>query len=54
MTKLQMLAMIDQHKNGLMDPNEMLDWTWLRVIVLCIPDEVYDDLLDKAAEIMSR
>ena len=38
MTKEEALELIDNHKNKLIDPVEMLNWTWIRVIINTIPD----------------
>lgn len=54
MTKTHVLEMIDNHKNSLIDPVEMLDWTWLRLIVLNIQDHVWEELVLRAAEDASR
>jgi hypothetical protein len=54
MTKLEALELIDGHKNQLLDPTEMLTWTWLRVTILNIPDDVWEVALEKTAEALSR
>lgn len=33
LTKEKVLEMIDQHKNKLLDPVEMLHWTYLRIFI---------------------
>lgn len=54
MTKQEALDMIDNHKNKLINPVEMLHWTWLRVIILKIPDESWDKYLEEAVTVLSR
>jgi hypothetical protein len=54
MTKQEALDLIDAHKNKLVDPIEMLSWTWLRVVILNIPDDVWEDSLLKATEVLSQ
>lgn len=54
MKKQQALELIDRHKNALVNPVEMLHWTWLRVIVLSTTDEEWEELVGRATEIMSR
>jgi hypothetical protein len=52
MRKSEALKLIDDHKNKLVNPVEMLHWCWLRVIVLCIDDEQWDELVGKAADLI--
>ena len=54
MTKDEALQLIDQHKNGLINPLELLHWTWLRVIVLKIDDEEWRRAVGDAAELSSK
>ena len=54
MTKDEALKLIDDHKNKLINPVEMLHWTHLRVIILQIPDNDWDGYLEDAEEILSR
>lgn len=54
MTKEEALKLIDDHKNSLLSPVEMLNWTWLRVIVLCIPDKDWEIYTGKATEKLAR
>lgn len=54
MRKAEAIEMIDKHKNALINPVEMLHWTWLRVIVLSIPDEDWDKYVGKAADILTK
>lgn len=54
MTKEDALLVIDNHKNKLLDPVEMLHWTWLRVIIANIPDGEWDAALEHAAETLSH
>ena len=54
MTKAEALALIDAHKNGLNNPVEMLQWTWLRVIINMITDDEWLECLIEAEEVMSQ
>lgn len=54
MTRPQALTLIDAHKNQLINPVEMLHWTWLRVIINQMTDEEWNALVEKAAEVLSR
>lgn len=53
MTKRQAIDLIDNHKNALMVPGDMLAWTWLRVIVDQITEDEWNVLLRKAIPILS-
>jgi hypothetical protein len=52
--KDKVLKMIDDHKNKLINPVEMLDWTWLRVIILKIEADEWEELVGRAVETMSK
>lgn len=54
MTKAEALALIDNHKNKLIDPVEMLRWTWLRVIIDQLKDDEWQALVNEAAYILSH
>ncbi len=54
MTKLEALNLIDRHKNKLINPVDMLHWTWLRVIILQIPDDQWDHFVGQATEVLSQ
>ncbi len=54
MTKEEAIQLIDNHKNKLINPREMLQWTWLRVILNQLSDEAWDACVDDAVEIMSK
>lgn len=54
MTKEEALALIDGHKNKLINPVEMLKWTWLRVIILNVRDEDWFDAVSKSEETLSQ
>lgn len=54
MRKDQAIAMIDAHKNKLVNPVEMLHWTWLRVTILQIPDTEWERYLGEAVEVLAR
>lgn len=53
MTKAEALLLIDKHKNALVNPTEMLAWTWLRVIVLQISEDDWLGYEHEAAEVLS-
>lgn len=42
MSKEEALKLIDDHKNKLVNPIEMLNWTWLRVTILNIPEDQWN------------
>lgn len=50
MEKEDALALIDNHKNALINPVEMLHWTWLRVFILKITDDEWDTIMSRAVE----
>lgn len=54
MTKTEALKMLDEHKNKLIDPHDMLYWTWLRVIILQIPDKDWETYVGAATEMLSQ
>lgn len=54
MTKREALKLIDDHKNVLIDPVEMLHWTWLRVLILKITDDEWQGLVERAVPVLSR
>lgn len=54
MSKEDAIAMIDAHKNQLLDPVEMLNWTWLRVILLRLDEKAWEQALSNAIETLSR
>ena len=54
MTKDEALALIDAHKNKLINPVEMLHWTWLRVIILNININAWNDALGKAEDTLRK
>lgn len=54
MTKDEALKLIDDHKNKMINPVEMLKWTWLRVTILNISDEAWDKALAKTVETMGK
>lgn len=47
-------ADIDAHKNQLINPMEMLHWTWLRVIINTMTDDEWNRVVEKAAEVLAR
>ena len=54
MTKEAALDLIDDRKNELIDPVEMLNWTWLRVIIDNVSEAAWQQALDDASETLSR
>ena len=54
MTKDEAIKLIDDHKNKLINPVEMLAWTYLRVIILKINDDSWLQAEVKANEILAR
>lgn len=54
MTKEEALNLIDNHKNKLINPVEMLQWTWLRVIILKMSDEAWEAAVGGATETLSQ
>ena len=54
MNKKQAIALIDKHKNGLINPVEMLDWVWLRVTIDQIKDEEWEKYLESAVEVLAK
>jgi hypothetical protein len=53
MTKTEALNMIDAHKDKLVDPVQMLHWTWLRVIINQISDDDWEKYVESAVVILS-
>ena len=54
MTKKEALELIDNHKNKLINPVEMLHWSWLRVIIFSIPDDRWEEYVGNATVILSQ
>jgi len=54
MTKEEAITLIDEHKNKLVNPVEMLNWTWLRVIINNIRDDDWQEALASAEDTLSR
>jgi len=54
MDKEEALELIDHHKNQLVHPVEMLQWTWLRVIVMAATDEEWQGMNERAARVLSQ
>jgi hypothetical protein len=54
MKRAEALTLIDDHKNKMINPMEMLTWTWLRVIINQISDEEWEKATWKATEILAR
>lgn len=54
MEKAAALEIIDELNRKLIHPAEMLDWVWLRVIILQIPDEEWNKYREKAGLILSQ
>lgn len=54
MTREEAIKMIDAHKNKLINPVEMLNWTWLRVIILNLDDKDWERALTETVKALSR
>lgn len=54
MTKEEAVKMIDDHKNVMVNPLDLLKWTWLRVIVNSMDDEEWDELVNRATETLAK
>lgn len=54
MKRAEAIALIDKHKNALINPVEMLHWTWLRVIINSLTEGEWETAVEKAAETLSR
>ncbi len=54
MTRLNALEMIDKHKNQLINPVEMLHWTWLRLVIYHLSDEEWERALKLATKSASQ
>lgn len=54
MDKNKAITLIDNHKNKLINPVEMLDWTWLRVIINSISPDEWEELNSRACEVMEK
>jgi hypothetical protein len=52
MDKEEAIKLIDDHKNGLINPVEMLHWAWLRVIINQVDDHEWAKAVEKAGELM--
>lgn len=52
--QVDFIKMIDDHKNKLVDPVELLNWTALRVILNLISPDEWEELNLRAMEIMSK
>jgi hypothetical protein len=53
-SKEDALKLIDDHKNKLINPMEMLHWTWLRVFVFKITDDEWAELERRALPVLTR
>jgi hypothetical protein len=54
MTRAEALKLIDDHKNKLIHPVEMLHWTWLRVIINSFTEGEWETAVEKATETMTK
>lgn len=48
------IELIDRHKNILVHPVELLNWTWVRVILKSITPDEWEELVSRANEIMGK
>jgi hypothetical protein len=53
MTRECALELIDNHKNTLTDPIELLHWTWLRTIVFHVSKEHWEEALADALQVLA-
>lgn len=54
MDKQEALALFDAHTKILLNPVDMLRWVRLRVIILNIPEDVWEQANNKMVEVTSR
>lgn len=54
MRREEALKMIDDHKNKMINPVEMLHWTWLRVIINSLTEGEWETAVEKATETLSK
>jgi hypothetical protein len=54
MKRTEAIALIDAHKNELINPVDMLHWTWLRVIINNFTEGEWETAVEKAVETMSK
>lgn len=54
MTKDEALALIDKAKEGVIDPVVLLNWVWLRLIILKIDVDAWDEACYRAGEVASQ
>lgn len=54
MTKAEAIALIEAHKNALMNPVDRLNWAWLRVILLHLDEAAWNTALANADRTFSR
>lgn len=54
MEQSEAINLIDNYKNKLINPVEMLDWTWIRVIINSISPDEWEELISRANEVMSK
>ena len=54
MTKEQAVALIDEAKRNLLSPVDLLNWVWLRVIILSISDEDWDAAVARATTTLEK
>lgn len=54
MTKEEALQLIDDHKNKLINPVEMLSWVHLRVVILNISEDEWGKACEKSYDVLSR
>lgn len=52
--KAVFLKLIDEHKNKLIDPVEMLHWTYLRLFILSVSDAEYDRAMGEVLKEASK
>lgn len=54
MTKEEAINIIDLHKNSIINAVDLLNWTWLRVIVNQISKDEWERYVEKATEVLRQ
>ena len=54
MRRIEAIKLIDDHKNKLVNPVDMLHWTWLRVIINSLTEGEWEMAVEKATETLSQ
>jgi len=54
MTKGEAVRMVTDRRNRVVDPNEMLRWTFLRLFLLAIPEKEFERYMIEAENEMAK